>query len=110
MKTKRLMVAGILVEFLTLSQIALLSGKKTGTLKKWQEKSWFPQCNFRTPAITLKDGTKQKGMKLYSLKYALLMVEEIKKVKRGVEIDNEVKRQLFILMKEENKEYSTIKT
>ena len=85
------MVAGKVVEFITLSQLAVLSGKKVITLQKWEEKSWFPLSNFHSPSITLKDNTVRKGTRLYSIKYAKSMAEQIKKVKRGVEIDNEVK-------------------
>ncbi len=63
-------------------------------------------CNYRTPSITLKDGTERIGARLYSVKYAKLMAEQIKQIKQGVKTNPEVLRQLLILSKHEKLEYS----
>ncbi len=94
------------VEFITLHDFAKLSGKQTITLQKWEEKSWLPMSNFHAPSIELKDGTIRKGARLYSVKYAKLMAEQIKLIKQGIKKDSEVIRQLLILSKLEKLEYS----
>ncbi len=106
MKVKRFKRGEKFVEFITLAEFAKLSGKETITLQKWEEKSWLPMSNFHAPSIELKDGTERNGARLYSVKYAILMAEQIKLIKQGIKKDPEVIRQLLILSKLERLEYS----
>lgn len=105
MKVKKYKIGEKVVEFITLSDFAKLSGKGTITLQKWEEKSWLPMSNYHAPSIKLKDGTMRKGARLYSVKYAKLMAEQIKLIKRGIKNDPEVFRQILILSKQEKQEY-----
>lgn len=107
MKLVRLKVPnGEVVSFVKLGDLAKMCGKKPVTLRKWLDKQWLPESNYNMPPIVLTDGLTRKGARVYSFETAAKMAEIIKTVKRGEEINNEVIRQLHLLIKEEKQKYS----
>jgi hypothetical protein len=96
MKVKKFKKGEKLVEFITLAELAKLCGKETITLQKMGEKKvGYPSSNFRAPSITLKGGTERDGARLYSVKYAKLMAEQIKLIRQGIKKDPEVSSASF---------------
>ena len=102
-----LKIQGNPVECVSLSEIAKLSGKRSATLRKWEQCGWIPKANFRTQPIPLKSGKKRVGYRLYTKEIAIQMAVVIQRVEKGVKIPNEVIRKLHELSKTERQKYLT---
>lgn len=102
-------INGVEWDMVTIGELGKLSKKSPITLKKWEEKGWLPMANLRNKSVEKKDGETIKGERLYTKKYALLIADEICKVRKGVEIPNEIIQQLAILFKKERIELMTPK-
>jgi hypothetical protein len=93
------------VNLLTISELAKLGSKSTTTLKKWEEKGWLPEANWRNKKIELPGGGFIKGERLYTEKYARLIAAEIKTVQKGIKIPHDTVVKIASLFKQERTEY-----
>jgi hypothetical protein len=71
-------IRGVLVELVTLIEIAKATGYKAASLREWEEKGWMQPPNFHTKPIVLADGSTRTGYGLYTQEFAAKMIAVIK--------------------------------
>lgn len=95
------------IVFLTLGELAKLSGKSRHAIQDLIVRGLLPESNFRTPKIPIKRGERAggyiDGYRLYSKDYLIPKLAPYlkKNIKRGIPITREQQLQLIEMFKEE---------
>lgn len=107
MKKHKLYVTlnGKKVPAVTITGLAKLCVRTSGTLRKWEIAGILPPANFRTPDVPLADGLSRVGYRVYSLDLALQVAAIVKtEMFRGIGISPDTIVKFKKLFEEERKQ------
>lgn len=89
--SKKVKVGEHVVQVYTITQVARLLGKSSATIRKWEQNGWFPIANVRL----------QRNVRAYTTDMVIKLLPELRKIKNGIAIPQDVKIFVTQAFKEE---------
>jgi hypothetical protein len=89
------------VECVDLFTLSKWLGKRSRTVREWEEKGIIKQPILRMPDIKLADGRVRKGRRLYSKELAHKIVIASGGIQKGIKVSDEIKMEIYRAFEEE---------